>query len=48
MSKELPKFKDPKEMSKKDLRYWLNWAQEEMMEYQDLIQELMAELKKRK
>lgn len=43
-----PKFKPPEKMTKKELRYWLNWAQEELMEYQDLIADLMKELKKRK
>jgi hypothetical protein len=40
-------FKPPTEMTKAELKDWKLWAENEISEYQDLIDEINKELKKR-
>lgn len=42
-----PKMKDFSEMSKGDIRYWLDWARKEIFEYDEFIAELLKELRQR-
>lgn len=41
------KIKQKEEMSVKELKDWINWAEEEMREYRDFADELREELKTR-
>ena len=38
----------PEEMSKTDLKYWINWAKVEIVEWQWFVKKLNKELSKRK
>lgn len=37
-------YQKPSEMTKKELKSWIEWAEEELEEYKDFIQELKVEL----
>ena len=41
-------YKNPKEMSKKELKGWKMWALNEILEYEQLVETLEKELSKRK
>ena len=42
------KYCEPKEMTKKELKDWIEWATEEVGEYNQLLRTLYKELSKRK
>lgn len=45
--KEIPKMKPLPEMSKAELKDWIEWAEDEIIEYDEFIYDLNEELRKR-
>lgn len=49
MKLQTPKdYTEPKDMTKRQLKDWIEWTTEEVSEYQEFINVLTKELKKRK